>query len=119
MPNQTVTDTTITVFGRGSLELPYLARDATTKAQIDVSNWIVYFEVDGVPIRKQLVKNPNDALGLILRLTRTDVAKLKKVATRFALIDETRIAEDLPKVLWEGRINVTGYVGDPDTQDDA
>lgn len=119
MANQTITDTTISVFGRGSLELPYQARDATSKAQIDVSNWVVYFEVDGVPLRKQLVKNPNDPLGLLLRLTRTDVSKLKKTATRFALIDETRIAEDLPRVLWEGRINVTGYVSDPDTIDDA
>lgn len=119
MANQTITDTTITVHGRGSLELPYKARDASTKAQIDVSNWIVFFEVDGVSLREQLVKDPNDPLGLVLKLERAQVATLKRSATRFALIDETRIAEDLPRVLWEGKINVTGYVGAPDEQDDA
>jgi hypothetical protein len=118
MANQTVTDKEITVHGRGSLVLPWVARDAN-KAQIDVSNWIVYFEVDGVPIREQLVKNPADPLGLILKLERVQVATLSKLPTRFAFIDETYATEGLPRVLWEGVISRTGYVGDPDATNDA
>lgn len=118
MANQTITKDTITVHGRGSLVLPYKARD-TAGNQIDVSHWFVYFEVDGVPIRELLTLDPNDPLGLLLKLERSQVATLSKNPTRFALVDESRMLEDLPTVLWEGTIKRTGYVGDPDAQDDA
>ncbi len=118
MANQTVTDTEITVHGRGSLVLPYKVQDAN-KTQIDISTWKVFFEVDGVPIREQLVADPSDPKGLLLKLERAQVETLKKTATRFAFVDETQIASDLPMVLWEGKISRSGYVGAPDTVDDA
>lgn len=118
MANQTITDTEITVHGRGSLVIPYKVKNAGGIQQ-DYSARILYFEVDGVPIREQLEEDPSDPLGLLIKLERTQVATLKKTPTRFAVIDETDSANDIFTVLWEGTIVRTGYVGAPDTTDDA
>lgn len=120
MSNQTITADTITVHGRGSLVLPYKVKDASG-TQINISSWVVFFEVDGLaePIREQLVSDPNDALGLRIVLERAQIAMLSKTPMRFAVIDETNIAQDLPNVLWEGTINRSGYLGAPDTTPDA
>ncbi len=118
MANQTVTSSTITVHGRGSLVLPFKVNDASN-AQVDISGWTVYFEVDGVPIREQLVADPDDALGLLLKLERTQIAQLSKTAKRFAFVDETNSVDDLFFVLWNGTIARTEYVGSADATDDA
>ena len=118
MPNQITTKDLISVHGRGSLKIEWKAQDANKK-QIDVSDRIVFFEVDGVPIREQLVQDPNDPLGLVVLIERTQVANLRSKPTRCALIDETDIEADLPFVIWDNRIVRVGYVGVPDDVDDA
>lgn len=122
MANQTITSDKITVHSRGSLVFDYKINATNpdkTKTQIDISDWIVYFEVDGVPIREQLVPDPNDALGLVLKLERVQVETLSKLPTAFTIVDETNIADGLPRVLWEGTICRTGYKGAPDATNDA
>ena len=118
MATTTVTDSTIVVHGRDSLVIHYKVKD-NTGAQVDISAWTIYFEVDGIPIRELLVSDSTDALGKKIVLERTQVALLSKTAKRFTVVDETDIASDLPHVLWEGTIARGGYVGAPDATDDA
>lgn len=120
MANQTITADTITVHGRGSLVLPYKVRDANG-TQIDISDWVVFFEVDGnaTPIREQLVADPNDPLGLRIILERAQIAMLTKTAMRFAIVDESDAVNDIYRVLWAGTIKRTGYLGAPDSIPDA
>ena len=115
MPNQVITADTIVVHGRGSLSLPYQVKNATG-TRVDISGWNIIFEVDGVPISTALVADPNDAQGLLIELTRAQIATLKTKATRFAVIDVRN--ETKPVVLWEGTIRRSGYAGDPDAVDD-
>lgn len=117
MANQTVTADTITVHGRGSLEIDYDVKDETG-APINISDWVLFFEVDGVPVREQLVPKEDDPYVQVIRLENAQVATLQKVPTRFVVRDETRIDADLPIVLWEGKISRTGYIGEPDAVDD-
>lgn len=116
MANQTVTDNSITVHGRGSLVLPFKVKDAND-TQIDISTWTIYFEVDGVPIREALVADPADALGKLIKLERAQIATLKTSDCKFIVVDETQSASDLFTVLWEGTIKRTGFVGTPDTSE--
>lgn len=122
MANQTITGTTITVHGRGSLVLPYkLERktgDSTTE-QVDLSTRTLYFEVDGVPIREVMVANPSDPLGKMIVLENDQIVTLSKNPTRCIIRDETDIANGRPVVLWDGKINRDGYIGNPDSVDDA
>ncbi|MFI8667960.1 hypothetical protein ACIGGE_16155 [Qipengyuania sp. NPDC077410] len=120
MANQTITEETIAVHGRGSLVLPYKVQNANGE-QVDISDWSIYFEVDGnpYPIREPLVPDPNDPLGQRIVLERQQVAMLTKSPSRFSVIDETNMGDDLPYVLWEGTIKRTGYVGEPDNIPDA
>jgi bifunctional DNA-binding transcriptional regulator/antitoxin component of YhaV-PrlF toxin-antitoxin module len=127
MANQTITADTITVHGRGSLVLPYKVRDASG-TQIDISDWVVFFEVDGLSFevggvsgsfREQLVSDPNDPLGLRIILERAQIAQLTKTPMRFAVIDETDSASDIFRVLWAGTIKREGYIGAPDSTPDA
>lgn len=118
MANQTVTAESITVHGRGSLVLPFKVHNASG-VQIDISGRVLRFEVDGVPITELLVADPSDSKGQLIKLERTQVQSLKQKPTRYAIVDETELQDDLPKVLWEGVISRTGYVGTPDNTDDA
>ena len=120
MANQTITEETITVHGRGSLSLPYKVQTASGE-QVDIPDWVIYFEVDGnpYPIREPLVPDPNDPMGQRIVLERAQVAMLTKSPMRFSVIDETNIEDDLPYVLWAGTIKRTGYVGEPDNLPDA
>lgn len=115
MANHTVSETAITVHGRGSLILPFNVKDSEG-AQIDISGWTVYFEVDGVPIREQLATDPNDALGLRIVLERAQVETLPTAPVPFAVIDESQSGSDLYTVLWEGTIGRTGFKGAPDSE---
>lgn len=119
MANQIVSVKSIEVHSRGSLDIHFVARNKATKAQINIADRIMFFEVDGVPIREQLVPHPTDPLGLLLVLERNQVEILSKLPTSFSVVDETRIAEGRPKVLWEGTIKRFGYKGAPDATDDA
>ena len=117
MSNQTITGTSITVHGRGSLVLPFAMKDAVG-APIDISEKVIYFEVDGIPIREQLEADPNNALGQRLVLERTQIATLKKTPSKFSIVDETLSVDDLFVVLWTGTIARDGYVGAPDATED-
>ncbi len=114
MANQTVTNTSITVHGRGSLVVEYKVKNAAG-VQVDISGWQLWFEVDGVPIREALVADPNDALGKRIVLERAQVATLKTSDCKFSVIDETDAINDIYRVLWSGTIKREGYVGVPDT----
>jgi hypothetical protein len=111
MSNQTVTDSSIVVHGRGSLVIPY--KVTSGGVQVDLSTYTLYFEVSGAGIREALVANPDDALGKLIVVNRTDVEKLKTVELNFAVIDETAGGSGLPRVLWSGKISRNGYIGAP------
>lgn len=117
MSNQTVTASAITVHGRGSVVIDYKVKNATG-AQIDISGWDVWFEVDGIPIRERLVADPADPKGLRIVLEREQVETLENSSRKFAVVDETNSASDIYRVLWAGTISRNGYVGDPDTVED-
>lgn len=122
MANQTITGTQITVHGRGSLVLPYRPTAKTADKgtiQIDISGRTLYFEVDGVPIRELMVPDPDDPKAQRIVLESNQIAILSKTPTRCIIRDETNIAAGLPYVMWNGTINRDGYVGDPDTVNDA
>ncbi len=118
MANQTTTADLIRIHGRGSLTIYWRPQDDQGE-RIDVSNWVVFFEVDGAPIREQLIKDPNDPLGLLVHVERSQIELLKTIPTRCALIDERRMDEGLPFVVLESKIVRYGYVGAPDGTDDA
>lgn len=122
MANQTITGTNITVHGRGSLVLPYKLNRQTGPSsveQIDLSTKTLFFEVDGVPIREQMVADPADPKGKLIVLENDQIVTLSKVPTRCIIRDETDLATGRPVVLWDGKINRDGYVGNPDAVDDA
>lgn len=103
----------IEVHGRGGLNIPYTRYQKSPQGreeQIDISASTIYLEIPSIHLRKRLVANPSDPKGLVLKLIRTEVERLPKVASDFAVIDETG---DVPNVEWEGKIIRTGYVGDP------
>ena len=122
MANQTITGTQITVHGRGSLVLPYRpsakGADKTT-AQVDLRDRTLYFEVDGVPIRELMVADPDDPKGQLIVLENDQIVTLSKSPTRCIIRDETNIAIGRPYVMWNGTICRDGYVGLPDSVDDA
>jgi hypothetical protein len=104
----------ITVHGREGLSIPYtrFTKSATGReAQVDISESTIWIEIPAARIRKQLVANPGDSKGLLILLTRTEVEKIPTKATDFAIIDET--VPSIPDVEWEGKIQRTGYVGEP------
>jgi hypothetical protein len=118
MANQTTTPNLISVHGRGSLTLYWRPEDASKK-RIDVSDWVVFFEVDGASIRERFIKDPNDPLGLMVHVERSQIETLKTTPTRCAFIDERRIDEGLPYVVFESKIARYGYINVPDATDDA
>jgi hypothetical protein len=107
---------TITVHGRSSLNFPFDYWDTIdgVEVQIDISGRPLVFEVDTASLSVPLVPNPDDPKGLMVRLTRTQVAALKTKASPFAIIDETASATDEFDVLWDGLITRVGYIGEPD-----
>jgi hypothetical protein len=109
MANQIVTDTTITVHGRGSLVIEYKVKNAAG-TQIDISGWTLFFEVKDSNIREALVSDPNDALGKRIVLERTQVELLNASDSQFSVIDETNAGQDIYRVLWSGTIKRVGYV---------
>lgn len=122
MANQTITGTNISVHGRGSLVLPYKLRRQTgdtTSEQVDLSTRSLFFEVDGASIREAMVADPNDPLGKMIVLENDQIVTLKQTPTRCIIRDETDIAIGRPVVLWDGKINRDGYIGNPDSVDDA
>lgn len=105
--------TTIKVHGREGLNIPYTRyqKSATGReTQIDISGATIFFEVPSADIRVQLVANPSDPLGLIVRLTRAQVETLLTTASDFIVIDESGV---VPNVEWSGKIQRIGYVGAP------
>ncbi|MCI1142144.1 hypothetical protein MOP88_07290 [Sphingomonas sp. WKB10] len=87
--------------------------------QIDLTGRTLFFEVDGVPIREKMVADPNDAKGQMIVLENDQIVTLSKTPTRCLIRDETNIAQGLPVVMWDGTINRTGYINEPDSVDDA
>lgn len=106
--------TLITVHGREGLNIPYTrSKKSSTgrEEQIDISASVIWIEIPAASLRKQLIANPGDPLGLLIRLTRAEVETLPITAVDFAVIDET--VSDVPDVEWTGKIQRTGYVGAP------
>lgn len=106
----------ITIHGRSSFILPWTRWTADPGAggtQIDISAKTIWFEVDGIPLTKQFVADPNDAKGLRLILTTSDVSQIPTSPKKFAIIDKTDAA--LPDVQLSGVISTFGYLGTPDT----
>lgn len=104
----------ITVHGREGLNIPYTRFRKTPtgrEEQIDISGSTIYFEVPAADIRKQLVADPADPLGLRIRLTRAEVETLPITESDFAVVDETVM--DVPDVEWTGKIKRVGYIGTP------
>lgn len=99
----------ISVHGREGLYIRYKRKSEDEDGVItqdDISESTIYFEVPRAPIRKLLISDPDDALGLLITLTREEVATLSSSPMTFATVDETGV---LPEVEWEGKIVRTGY----------
>jgi hypothetical protein len=104
----------IQVHGREGLNIPYTRyqKSATGReTQVDISASDIYFEVPAAHLRVKLVANSADLKGLLIQLTRTQVASIPITATDFAVIDETNAS--IPNVEWEGKIQRIGYTGAP------
>jgi hypothetical protein len=117
MANQTVTTQLITIHGRGSITLYWRPQNALEE-RIDVSDRIMFLEVDGASIREQFTKDPNDPLGLKVLVPRTLVEALNTTPTKLAFVDETNIAEDAPVVVFEAKMARYGFIKKPDQTDD-
>ncbi len=105
--------TLIEVHGRSGLNIPYTRYrkiDQGREEQVDISASTMFIEIPAIHLRKALVVNPDDAMGLIIRLTRTEVEGLPIVPCDFAVVDETPI---VPDVELSGKIVRSGYIGDP------
>jgi hypothetical protein len=104
---------TIVVHGREGLNIPYtryLKSPAGREQQVDISGMTIFFEVPGAHLRLQLIPNPSDAMGLLIQLSRAQVATLPTIESDFIVIDESAI---VPVIEWEGKISRVGYVGAP------
>ncbi len=73
---------------------------------VDLSNSTLMFEIQGV-LRKQLATNPDDPMGKLLTLTRSELADVPRTGAKFVLIDETNT---YPMLLWEGFIVLRGWI---------
>lgn len=105
---------TISVHGRESLDLPYTRWSPEDVAvQIDISDAIMYLEIPAANLRKRLVVNPADPLGLKIVMTRAEVQTLPLIPTPYIILDETD--PDAPVLELESRIYRTGYTQDPTT----
>ena len=105
--------TLITVHGREGLLLPYTKFTKTTtgrEEQVDISNSVIYIEIPAANLRKLLVPNPSDEMGLLIKLLREEVESLPKTQSEFVVIDETG---EVPNVEWIGKIERVGYTGAP------
>jgi hypothetical protein len=103
----------ITVHGREGLNIPYTRyqKSATGReTQVDISGATIFFECLAAMLRVQLIPNPNDPMGLLIQLTREQVATLPTVASEFVVIDESAV---VPNVEWEGNIQRVGYTETP------
>lgn len=104
-------NSTISVHGREALVLPYSRWQMLNgvKTQVDISASTLFIEIPGVHLRVALQANPADSKGKLIHLTRVMVELLPASPVPFIIIDET--VE--PNVEWQGRIQRTGYIGDP------
>lgn len=104
----------ISVHGREALDLPYSqwTQDATP-TQIDISQSVMYIEIPGANIRKQLIADVFDNKGLRIYLTRAEVARIPTTPSPYIIIDETNI--ELPILELESKIFRTGYTEAPVT----
>jgi hypothetical protein len=106
------TTNAVSVHGREALNLPYSRwTEGSSPTQVDISTAVIFVEVPGARLRKQLIADPNDPFGLLVYLTRSEVESLPTVPSPYVLIDETVPAQ--PKIQLEGKIYRTGYKGSP------
>lgn len=104
----------ISVHGREGLNIPYtrFKKNATGREeQVDISGSTIFFEVPAAHLRKQLIADPGNPLGLLIQLTRTEVGTLPTQESDFAVVDET--VADVPDVEWTGKIKRVGYTDAP------
>ena len=99
---------TISVHGREAYSA--LIKSVVGVTNIDIGDFIIYFECPIASIRKRLIPDLVDTTALRLILTRDEVALLSTVPSPFVFIDETT---DLPKVIKSGLIHRYGYIGSP------
>ena len=100
----------ISVHGREALDLPYarwVYTDTNVLVQQDISHATLYIEIPAANIRKQLVPDQLDGRGLVIYLTREEVAMIPFTPTPYVLLDETRA--DIPVLELQGKIYRTGY----------
>ena len=98
----------ITVHSRSGYERQYSRLDADDN-KIDISGSTIYFEVPAAHLRKAMIADVSDALGLLIQLTREEVETLPSRASEFRVVDETGT---IPVVEWKGTIVRTGVIGD-------
>lgn len=108
MASYTISKSTIVVHGRGSVDMPFSIQDA------DISDWPLWFEVDGASIRKRLSPDSSNPTGQRIVLENALVVLLSKKPLQFVVRDERRVDDDLPDVVWSGTISREGYIGPPD-----
>jgi hypothetical protein len=103
---------TISVHGREALDLPYSrwSPDDST-IQLDISGATMYLEIPAANLRKLLVVNPDDPLGLRIVMSRSEVSLLPTVPTPYIILDETDPM--VPVLELESRIYRTGYTNEP------
>jgi hypothetical protein len=106
------TNNAVSVHGREALNLPYSRwTEGSAPSQVDISTSVIFVEIPAARLRKRLISDPADPMGLLIHLSRTDVEKLPTSPSPYVLIDETD--EDNPKIQLEGQIFRTGYKGFP------
>jgi hypothetical protein len=105
--------TLIRVHGREGLNIPYTRYHKTAtgrEVQVDISGSDIFLEIPAADLRVQLLPNNADPMGLLIQLTRLQVAAIPTTATEFVVIDESGI---VPKVEWDGKIQRIGYTEQP------
>lgn len=101
----------ISVHGREALNLPYARWSTDGTTQLNISASIMFIEIPGANLRLPLAPNPNDPLGLIIYITRADVALIPVIPSPYTIIDET--VTDAPFLELEALIYRTGYTQQP------
>jgi hypothetical protein len=100
--------TLITVHGRAGLVIPYTRWSTVNgvETQVDISAATMFVEIPGARLRKALVRDSNDVLGLKIVLTRTEVGNIPVKPNEMIVLDETG---EVPLVDWDALIQRIGY----------
>ncbi len=98
---------TILIHGRSTFSAEVSFTDPVSKARVDLSDKVLFFETAGKQFRKALGASVKDPLNKRLQLSLADVDQLPTKATDFIIRDETVPGEEV--VLGEGSIKRNGW----------